>query len=269
MSPGGVRRLSFCLVAACLVAQPSHAKDRRARRSLADLERALDRAVRSVSRPSASSVFGPTQATRAYEVPGVGVILVVPPRRLPTPPPSSVAEAPGNGSAHSATPASGHPGVRRDEQWDLALKAYQEQALAMHEAAAQAQRDAEQILSQMVRSADSHNAPTLPTMPSFPPPPWLEWVAHDGSRDSRAPEAVVADVQRGVIDALTTHAPESVGQDESVVAIVEFYTDEIVHPEAAPARTLTLKVSGKDLAALRRGEISASDLAKRVAVTQE
>jgi hypothetical protein len=233
-----VRRLGLLTVVAGCLASPPVRSAEPTPRSIADLARALDQAVRSVSRPSATSVFGPAQATRGYRVPGVGVLFVVPPRRLPR----EVPQQPGRLTSRPGPHSAGTP----DPEMERALRAYEEQALAMHEAAAQSQREAEQVLTQMVRVMEG-DAAGRAVMPAFPPPPWLEWVSQDYGRDSRPPEDVIADVRRGIIEVLGSRVPEALDEEEGIITVVEFHSDEIVHPEAPAAHTLTIQVSGKDL----------------------
>jgi hypothetical protein len=72
-------------VAALAVLLPAvtGAEDVDPRADLGTMEALLDRVVRRVSLPSAAPFFGAIEASRAYRIPGYGVVFVVPPRSLP------------------------------------------------------------------------------------------------------------------------------------------------------------------------------------------
>lgn len=93
MVPVGRSTAPALLVAAALCLLPLSASGQAPRGVRDDLEAlsgALDRAVRQVSRPAAFALSG--RATRAYALPGVGAVFVLPPRVLPTRPANRAAD---------------------------------------------------------------------------------------------------------------------------------------------------------------------------------
>jgi hypothetical protein len=80
-------RFARLLVAMALVPAPFARSEEtsEARRDMELMEATLDRVVRQVSSTSASPFLGAAEASRAYRLPGYGMLFVIPPRVLPRP----------------------------------------------------------------------------------------------------------------------------------------------------------------------------------------
>lgn len=77
------RLTAAALLAALALATPAGAEQVDPRREMEALERALDGAVRQVSRSSATHVLGVGEACRGYRLAGYGAVFVLSPRLLP------------------------------------------------------------------------------------------------------------------------------------------------------------------------------------------
>jgi hypothetical protein len=119
--------------------------------------------------------------------------------------------------------------------------------------------------------------PAMPVPPAPPvawsgaPPPWKFWFEVGGPAETRAPEAVIADVRASLVDTLVAAdagSLASLGADERVTVAVDFVTGGLFVANARPSRTLLVSVRGRDVAARVRGSISAEELRRRVEVSE-
>lgn len=108
-------------------------------------------------------------------------------------------------------------------------------------------------------------APPLPA-----PPPWKFWFEAGTPSETRAPEAVIADVRASLIKTLTapTVALAGLPGDERVSVAVDFVPGGLFAANARPRRTLVVSVRARDVAARARGSITADELRRRVEVSE-
>jgi len=109
---------------------------------------------------------------------------------------------------------------------------------------------------------------TLPPMPA--PPPWKFWFDARTTSETRAPEAVIADVRASLIETLTAPVEGVAGLpgDERVTVAVDFVPGGLFAANARPGRTLVVSVRARDVTARARGSISAEELRRRVEVSE-
>ena len=107
-------------------------------------------------------------------------------------------------------------------------------------------------------------APTLPA-----PPPWKFWF-EGGPPETRAPEAVIADVRASLVETLTApgRGRRGLPGDERVTVAVDFVPGGMFAANARPGRTLVVSVRARDVAARARGSISVEELRRRVEVSE-
>jgi hypothetical protein len=239
-------------------------------------EHALDEAIRQVSRPSPTGLFGPTQSVRGYRIPSVGVVFVVPPRCVPSArlarwhhrgpkeavPAATPQETPAPGTQEAqALPSSppamvglSVPAPHSREELMEALRSAEEQAQSMHALNVMMQQEMDRALSQMPPDAKAlfHTAPLLA------PPLGEPW-----EPDDRTPAQVIRDVRMATIRALAASDWTMLPKGESVSVAVEFYDEWALDPSERPVRTVSMRIEPSDLAAVKRGELSPDALGKR------
>jgi len=151
------------------------------RGDLAELEAALDQAVRKVSAPAAAPFLGGGEASRAYRLPGYGTLFVVPPRLLPRAGrvvvvrdarPGAAPVVASSEEAPTAPPANEDPPsaverrelriereiqvqarTRQREAREKELRAMEEKVEALQREMQHARQEAEQALDRTVREA--------------------------------------------------------------------------------------------------------------------
>ena len=125
-------------------------------------------------------------------------------------------------------------------------------------------------------------APTSPAAPAPPappaavawrttPPPWKFWFEVGRPGETRAPEAVIADVRTSLIDTLVAADAASLaglGGDERVTVAVDFVAGGLFVANARPSHTLLVSLRVRDVAARGSGAISAEELKRRVEVSE-
>jgi hypothetical protein len=119
-------------------------------------------------------------------------------------------------------------------------------------------------------------APTSPLPPAPPvawtttPPPWKFWFETGSPADTRAPEAVIADVRASLVDTLASADPGALGlaAEERVTVAVDFVSGGLFVANARPSHTLLVSLRVRDAAARARGAISADELHRRVEVSE-
>jgi len=234
----GVLMALLALLPATLVA----AEDVDPRGDVETMEALLDRVVRRVSQPSAAPFFGATEASRAYRLPGYGVVFVVPPRSLP---PSermgadrlqwgpeeadrSTGSPQGSPSDHAPDPAASKTastprGARPQTARERELQAIEAKVNALSREAERQRAEAERELAaawqqvQLRLSASDPQPgtasppqapiPALPMPPGGsleppPAPPWRFWQESEENDDPRSAAEVVGDVKAAVSQAV-------------------------------------------------------------------
>ncbi len=278
------------LVPPALAAQKESEKSRPAvsREELEAVAATVARAVDRVSLPHAAPLLGQPESARAYRLPGYGIVLVLPPRTLPG----------GEGQIYVfggpkhrrtrpvvAHPSTGEPSPPDEE----AIENYERQVLVLQHETEAARRAAEeqterilQILHDARVRAGSEpevhvelpGAPPTPSLPPTPdaaaaPPPWKFWFQTNEARETRTPEAVIADVRVALVDALASGVRVSgLAGDERVAVTVDFAPGGIFAASARPERTLVVTARARDVEARARGAITPEELKKRVEVTE-
>jgi hypothetical protein len=101
------------------------------------------------------------------------------------------------------------------------------------------------------------------------PPPWKFWF-EGGAMETRAPEAVIADVRASLVETLTAPAEALTGLpvDERVTVAVDFVPGGMFAANQRPGRTLVVSVRARDVAARARGSISLEELRRRVEISE-
>ncbi len=124
---------------------------------------------------------------------------------------------------------------------------------------------------------EAPEAPAAPLPPAPPvawtttPPPWKFWFEADNAVETRAPEAVIADVRASLVDTLVSAdagALASLSADERVTVAVDFVSGGLFVANARPSHTLLVSLRAKDVAACARGAISPEELRRRVEVSE-
>ncbi len=113
--------------------------------------------------------------------------------------------------------------------------------------------------------------PAAPEAPPAPlPPPWKFWFDAGAPAETRAPEAVIADVRASLVEALTaaTENPAGLAGDERVTVAVDFVPGGLFAANARPGRTLVVSVRARDLSARAKGSIAVEELRRRVEVSE-
>jgi hypothetical protein len=272
-----------------------------AREGLEALEARLDRAVDRVSLPHAARLLGRAESARAYRLPGYGIVLVLTPRALPGS--SGRVYFLQRGSRPKArkyrveTAPPGTPAaVVVDVDDDEGVETFERQVLVLQHETEAARREAEEAMERMVHDVRVRIAPPLPPAapasvtppapeplpppeapeaPEAPPPPpapppWKFWFETGAPSETRAPEAVIADVRSSLVEALIAPADAVTGLagDERVTVAVDFVPGGLFAANARPGRTLVVSVRARDVAARARGSISAEELRRRVEVNE-
>ena len=118
-------------------------------------------------------------------------------------------------------------------------------------------------------------APAAPTEapvppPPPPPPPWKYWFNVEGPRDTRTPDAVVADVRAALVDALAAHPGRVAGlaPDEFVTVAVDFEDPGRVARRPRPTRTLVVRARVRDMEARAAGTIPPDELRRRLEIVE-
>ncbi len=126
-------------------------------------------------------------------------------------------------------------------------------------------------------SADAPQAPRPARQPASPrppvaplPPPWRFWFESRETRDSRAPEEVVAAVRSAVVATLEAHGAlvSGLGPDEHLAVAVDFVIGGPFVSQTRPAKTLLVRARRKDLDERARGKMSPEELRKRIEIVE-
>jgi hypothetical protein len=275
------------------------------------LEARLDRAIDRVSLPHAARLLGRAELGRGYRLPGYGLVLVLTPRALPGGEDHVYfLERRGAKSARRVRVEPRPRGAAETVVVDIddsdGLETIERQVIVLqHEAevarlAAEAEMDRmaedmrERIAPPAPRAlpppepADAPAAPPAPGAPTSPeapappappapvawrttPPPWKFWFEVGRPGETRAPEAVIADVRTSLIDTLVAAEAASLaglGGDERVTVAVDFVEGGSFVANARPSHTLLVSLRVRDVAARGRGAISAEELKRRVEVSE-
>lgn len=253
---------------------------------------ALDEAVHQTSRPCPLGFFEPTQMTRGYRIPGVGVVFVAPSRSVPSPrtvrwreralaaarrqgkpaAPATVASRP--------LPAQGGPGpasppnlITRFElkgenlseaDRERILRNFEEATRLLQENSLRQYEETEQALRQMLRSADPRSAQEENgTLLRPPMPPWNQALFAE-EPDTRTPQQVLSDVREALAQALAANPPSFLAAEESLIVTVDFFDDDVLDFVARPVSTLVVRVQAKDVAACKAGSLPFEDFKKRI-----
>jgi len=301
-----VAGVALAAVATSVSAQP--AAKPVVREGLEALEAQLDRAVDRVSLPHAARLLGRAESARAYRLPGYGIVLVLTPRALPGE--SGRVYFLQRGSPPKArkyrveTPPPGAPAaVVVDVGDDEGVETFERQVLVLQHETEATRRAAEEEMERIVHDVRIRIAPPTPPAPATPtappapappaapeapqpgepgpvawtpapplpaPPPWKFWFEPGTPSETRAPEAVIADVRASLIETLTapTVAVAGLPGDERVSVAVDFVRGGLFAANARPGRTLVVSVRARDVAARARGSITAEELRRRVEVSE-
>jgi hypothetical protein len=247
-------------------------------------EAAVARAVDRVSLPHAAPLLGRPESSRAYRLPGYGIVLVLTPRTLPGGEGQIyVFHGPKHRRARTvvASPPAGEPSPADEE----AIETFERQVLVLqHETEAQrraAEEQAERLLEDARVRAGSEpdvtvDLPAPPPAPEPPtpdtaaaPPPWKFWFQTDAATERRTPEAVIADVRAALVDALASGVRASaLPADERVAVTVDFMSGGIFAASARPEKTLVVTARARDIEARARGAITSDELKKRIEVSE-
>ena len=302
-----VAGVALAAVATSVSAQSAAAKPV-VREGLEALEAQLDRAVDRVSLPHAARLLGRGESARAYRLPGYGIVLVLTPRALPGE--SGRVYFLQRGSRPKArkyrveTPPPGAPAaVVVDVEDDERVETFERQVLVLQHETEATRRAAEEEMERIVHDVRIRIAPPTPPAPATPtappapappaapeapqpgepgpvawtpapplpaPPPWKFWFEPGTPSETRAPEAVIADVRASLIETLTapTVAVAGLPGDERVSVAVDFVRGGLFAANARPGRTLVVSVRARDVAARARGSITAEELRRRVEVSE-
>jgi hypothetical protein len=263
-----------------------------------DLERfewALDRAVRKVSRPSASPVLGGAEACRGYHLNGYGALFVLAPRAFPV----------GSRSARKVRPAravASPPALPARLEADLPktreaargasareeLLALESQVAALQREAEKAREEAELAIEETTRELNRRLVsstlgtpealgpiPPVPGAPSetvapgpLPPPPlppWRFWFEGEEPEDARTPERLIGEVRSAVTEVLEAQGGRlRLAPEEFVVVVVDFLPRGAFASRTRPARTLVVRVRKKELEERGAGRLASEELRKRI-----
>jgi hypothetical protein len=256
----------------------------------------LDEAVHQTSRPSPLGLFEPSQMTRGYRIPGVGVVFVTPSRSLPSPRTVRWREralaaarrqgntaAPAPAAAASQTrPGQGRPGpagqsvITRgrfefqgdglsEAEKERVLRSLEEQARMLQENSQRDYQEAERQLQQMMRSTAPRSAEEENGTLLLPPmPPWNQALFGEEAPDTRTAQQVLDDVRQALAQALAVNPPSFLAAEESLIVTVDFFDDDVLDFVARPVSTLVARVQAKDVAACRAGSLPFEDFKKRI-----
>jgi hypothetical protein len=276
------------LVAPAIAAQKEQKEKSRSAASREDLEAAeatLARAVDRVSLPHAAPLLGQPGSSRAYRLPGYGIVLVLTPRTLPGGEGQIyVFHGPKHRRARTvvAGPSTAEPSPPDEE----AIETFERQVLVLqHETEAQrraAEEQAERMLEDIrVRTESEPEVhvevpvpPPAPPEPATPqtapaPPPWKFWFQTDAATETRTPDAVIAAVRGALVDALASGIRASgLAGDERVAVTVDFVPGGIFAASPRPEKTLVVSARARDLEARARGAMTPDELKKRIEVTE-
>ena len=299
---GLLAAVAFAAMTATVSAQEP--KKPGSRDGLEALEARLDHAVDRVSLPHAARLLGRGESARAYRLPGYGIVLVLTPRALPGE--SGRVYFLQRGSRPKArkyrveTTTPGAPTrVEVDVEGDEGVETFERQVLVLQHETEAARRAEEEEMERIVHDvrvriappAPPAQAPATPSAPLAPappvppaapeaaelhlpgepaPPPWKFWFEAGTPSETRAPEAVIADVRASLIETLTAPAVAVAGLpgDERVTVAVDFVPGGLFAANARPGRTLVVSVRARDVAARARGSISVEELRRRVEVSE-
>jgi hypothetical protein len=258
----------------------------------------LDEAVHQTSRPSPLGLFEPSQMTRGYRIPGVGVVFVTPSRSLPSPrtvrwreralaaarrqgnaaapAPATAASQPRSGQG-GAAPAGQNVITRgrfefrgdglSEAEKERVLKSLEEQARMLQENSQRDYQEAERQLQQMMRSTAPGVGPAEVengTLLLPPMPPWNQALFGEEAPDTRTAQQVLDDVRQALAQALAANPPSFLAAEESLIVTVDFFDDDVLDFVARPVSTLVARVQAKDVAACRAGSLSFEDFKKRI-----
>ena len=274
------------LVPAAAAAQKAKSGPAASREELEAVEATVARAVDRVSLPHAAPLLGQPESSRAYRLPGYGIVLVLTPRTLPGGEGQIyVFHGPKHRRSRSvvALPSTTAEPSPADEE---AIETFERQVLVLqHETEAQrraAEEQTERILQDVRVRAGSEPevevdlavAPSTPPGPAPPenaaaPPPWKFWFPTDAAAERRTPDAVIADVRGALIDALASGVRVSgLPADERVAVAVDFVPGGIFVASARPEKTIVAIARARDIEARARGAITPDELKKRVEVSE-
>jgi hypothetical protein len=265
-------------------AQAGQRRSDEQREGILALGRQLDRAVARVSLPNAARLLGRDSA-RGYRLPGYGLVVVLAARALPSAEGDFVYQL--GGPSHifhlqTKKPPAGDPQLPAEiESVERQVVILQHQTEQTRQAA---ERDMERIMHELrVRTAAAEGTSKPEAVPAStgetpsgtdaqlpPPPPWKFWFESGATHDDRTPEAVIADVRRALVDALsrnTGHVPGLL-PEESVTVAVDFEPAGLFVTRSAPARTLIVRARVRDLEARARGAITVEELRRRLEVSE-
>ena len=282
------------------------AQDENARPPFDKMERALAKAVGSVSRPAAVPGAGAADLVRGYRMRGVGAWFVVSPRSFPERSVGRGRQDPDLLSADSALADAirrlesgvseaeseqdkatflGNIEQLQDKRRDLraraqaaaererALTSIQERALAMHQAAEEARREAEKTLTLLEqrfgRRLEAGTAPERSAAEALPPlPPWRIWIQSTMPEETRSPDIVLQDVRHAILTTIEREgASLPLSGSEMIAVAVDFFRPTVSCP-APPARTLVMRVPKRVLDARQAGEIDDAALRKEIEVQE-
>ncbi len=275
------------------------------REGLEALEVLLDHAVDRVSLPHAARLLGRGESARAYRLPGYGIVLVLTPRALPGESGRVYflqrSSRPKTRKYRVETaPPSAPATVVVDVEDDEGVETFERQVLVLQHETEATRRAAEEEMERIVHDVRVRVAPPappaavppappeapvppgVPEAPAAPgepgpvawappaPPPWKFWFEPGTPSETRAPEAVIADVRASLVEALTVPADVATGLagDERVTVAVDFVPGGMFAANARPGRTLVVSVRARDVAARARGSITVEELRRRVEVNE-
>jgi hypothetical protein len=314
---GAIRiSLPAAVLAALAVTGGAQQEDTGPRQQLQAMERALADAVARVSRPAAIPILGAAEVCRGYRLHGVGAWFVVSPRTFPEQTPRRSRQDPDLANADQAL-AEAITGLRQgvkdaatDEERraleggieqltsrrrelraqahdaserERELKAWQERAQAMHQAAEEARQDARRaldILEKTVGPRLAANAPgaagaasrpaNMETEDALPPlPPWRIWSQPEANEDTRAPDVILRDVREAITHTLEEQGPSlAVPPEEMIAVAVDFFRPMPLACSKPPARTLVVRAPKRVLEALHAGRLAADDARKQIDVLE-
>jgi hypothetical protein len=91
-----------------------------------------------------------------------------------------------------------------------------------------------------------------------------------GPRDTRPPDAIVADVRAALVDALATHPGRvaGLGPDECVTVAVDFESAGRVARRPRPERTIVVRARVRDMEARAAGAIGPDELRRRLEILE-
>jgi hypothetical protein len=271
------------------------------------LEDNLDAAADRVSTPQLMPLLGRPGSARGYRLPGYGVVVVLAPRMLPGDDVLKVVRPRHRVRTEVRRPGDvalvEDPGeIEAIEQQVVLLQHESEQARRAAEETQQ--RIVETVrwrLSSPEGGAPTHvrvevapvtppeaarpaeapeppaavPAPAAPAAPAEapvppPPPPWKYWFNVEGPRDTRTPDAVVADVRAALVDALAAHPGRVAGlaPDEFVTVAVDFEDPGRITRRPRPSRTLVVRARVRDMEARAAGTFPPGELRRRLEVVE-